>query len=92
MRTIITLLAGATLAGSMWITSGIGVLVGKSDNRPGGEVGWYFACTYFAPHRSFEVNFTDAARASPGVTSMWEKRVDCPLLIHQSRATIGWRR
>jgi len=92
MRTLIKTLVGAAVACGAWIASGVGVSVGKSDLRPGGEVGWYFSCTYFAPHISFEVNYSDASRALAGATSFWEKRADCPTFMHQSRAIIGWRR
>ena len=74
-----------------WMASGIGVNVGKSALHPGGEVGWYFSCVYFAPQRSFEVNFSDAVRAPAGAGSFFEKRTDCPAFAHESREIVGWR-
>ena len=83
---------GGILAIGGWIATGVGANIGQSDPRNGGEVGWYFSCAYFAPHRSFEVNYTYALWAPEDSASFWEKRLDCPAFMHQSQETIGWRR
>lgn len=91
MRMGTRLLVVGVVACGGWIASGVGANIGKSALRPGGEAGWYFSCRYFAPHRSFEVNYSDAARAPAGASSFFEPRSDCPVFAHQSRATAGWR-
>jgi len=92
MRLTAQIIVGCIFLIVGWIATGIGANIGRSDPRNGGEVGWYFSCAYFAPHRSFEVNYTYAPRAPDGSASFWEKRLDCPGFMHQSQATIGWRR
>ena len=92
MRLTTQVLIGGILAIGSWSAAGIGANMGRSDPRNGGEAGWYFSCTYLTPHNSFEVNYTYAARAPEGSAPFWEKRLDCPSFMHQSQATMGWRR
>lgn len=76
---------------AMWASSGTGLSIGRSKLYAGGEVGWYFVCTYLAAHRSFAVNFSEAALHPEDETTFFEKRADCPMFMHESRASSGWR-
>lgn len=82
------LATSALLAGlwGIWAVSGIGINLHRSEQKPGGEVGFYFTCTYLAAMRSFQVNYSDASTDS----SFWERRDDCPSLLRNDPSRPGW--
>ena len=51
----------------------------------------YFACTYLAALRTFEVNFTEAVLYSETETTFFDKQRDCPTFAHESQSVPGWR-
>ena len=90
MKWLTLLPAAAALAISALF--GIGLYTTRSELQPGGEVGWYFICTYLGAGGAFSVNYSHAPDAQPGVATFWEARTDCPTFAYQSDATVGWRR